>query len=98
MAWVYILQCKDGSYYAGSTPDLERRLAEHRRREGHWFTSLRLPVRLVYSYEVVRVEDAFYLERQIKGWRRAKKEALIRGDFDALVALADTRRGTTCAE
>jgi putative endonuclease len=88
MPWVYILQCRDGSYYTGSTPDLERRLAEHQRGEGGKYTSLRLPVRLAYCYEVPRIEDAFYLERQIKGWRRAKKEALIRGDYSALAALS----------
>jgi len=93
--WVYILQCKDGSYYAGSTPNLERRLAEHRMGEGGAYTSLRLPVRLVYSYEVGTIEDAFYLERQIKGWRRVKKEALIKGDYGTLVELAKTARPST---
>ena len=88
MPWVYILQCKDGSFYTGSTPNLERRLAEHKRGEGGAYTSLRLPVRLVYSYEVPTLGDAFYLERWIKGWRREKKQALIRGDYSALVALS----------
>ena len=95
MPWVYILQCKDGSYYTGSTPHLELRVAQHHRGEGGGYTSLRLPVKLVYSYEVARIEDAFYLERQVKGWRRAKKEALIRGDYFALVELTRTARPST---
>jgi len=90
MAWVYILQCKDGAYYTGSTLELEKRVAEHQGGEGGAYTSVRLPVRLVYCYQVATVEEAFYLERQIKGWRREKKEALIRGDYSALVRLAQT--------
>ncbi len=88
MPWVYILRCQDGSYYTGSTPNLERRLAEHQLGLGGTYTALRLPVDLVYSYEVERIEDAFHLERQVKGWRREKKEALIRGDYETLRALA----------
>ena len=95
MPWVYILQCKDGSYYTGSTPDLERRLSEHQRGEGGLYTSTRLPVKLVYSYEIKNIEDAFYLECQIKGWRRAKKEALIRGDYAVLIELSKTARPST---
>ncbi|MEE9198543.1 MAG: GIY-YIG nuclease family protein [Dehalococcoidia bacterium] len=92
MAWVYILECKDGSYYTGSTPDLGRRVAEHQAGEGGRYTALRLPVRLVFSYAVPRIEDAFYLERQLKGWRRQKKEALMRGDYTALVELSKPTR------
>ena len=91
-AWVYILECADGSLYTGSTPNLERRLAEHQAGEGGTWTSSRLPVGLVFSYEVPRLDSAFGLERQVKGWRRDKKLALIRGDYEALVKLADTRR------
>lgn len=88
MAWVYILECKDGSFYTGSTPDIERRVAQHQRGEYCQYTSLRRPVRLVYCYEVSTLEDAFYLERQIKGWRREKKKALIQGDYSALIELS----------
>ena len=95
MPWVHILQCKDSSYYVGSTPHLERRIAEHQCGEGGLYTSLRLPLRLVYSYEVTSIEEAFYLERRLKGWRRAKKEALIRGDYEALVELSKTARPST---
>ena len=92
MAWVYILECKNGAFYTGSTPNLERRVAQHNAGEGSNFTAIRRPVELVFSYEVERIDEAFYLERQVKGWRREKKMALIRGDYEALVELADARR------
>ena len=95
MPWMYMLQCRDGSYYVGSTPNLERRVAEHQGGLGGRYTAYRLPVTLVYSYEIDRIEDAFYLERQVKGWCRAKKEALIRGDYEALISLARTARPST---
>jgi predicted GIY-YIG superfamily endonuclease len=84
-AVLYILQCADGSYYTGTTRgSLENRLAEH--QAGHFggFTASRRPVRLVFHQEFDRVTDAIAAERQVKGWSRAKKEALIRGDFDQL--------------
>jgi predicted GIY-YIG superfamily endonuclease len=93
MAWMYILKCRDGSYYTGSTGDVERRVWEHNAGFVHGYTSQRRPVFLAYSFECDTAIEAAELEYQIKGWRREKKEALIRGDFDALVALADTRRG-----
>ena len=88
MAWMYILECIDGSYYTGSTKDLERRLNEHQEGKGANYTSRRLPVKLVYSEEYERVADAFYREKQVQGWRRAKKEALINGSPELLPALA----------
>jgi putative endonuclease len=92
-AYVYILRCADGSYYVGSTrTDLERRLAEHNAGYFAGYTASRRPVHLVYHQEFQRIEDAVAAERQIKGWGRAKKEALIQGDFEALRVLA--RRGT----
>ncbi|MCH8223781.1 MAG: GIY-YIG nuclease family protein [Chloroflexi bacterium] len=92
MPWVYILKCADGSYYTGSTKSLERRIAEHQIGEGGLWTKNCLPVKLVFAYEVHRIDDAFELERQVKGWRREKKIALINGRYDLLPALADTRR------
>ncbi len=92
MPWIYILKCADGSYYTGSAKSLERRLAEHQIGEGGQWTKSRLPVDLVFAYEVQRIDDAFGLERQVKGWRREKKKALIKGDYSLLPALADTRR------
>jgi predicted GIY-YIG superfamily endonuclease len=91
MVWLYILKCADGSYYTGSTTNLERRIAEHQSGEIKGYTSSRLPVELVFSCEFQTENEAFIRERQIKGWSRAKKEALIRGDFDALVRLSKSR-------
>ncbi len=88
MAWMYILECCDGSYYVGSTKDLKRRLAQHQDGIGANYTSKRLPVELVYYEEYDRVDEAFYREKQVQGWRRAKREALINGQPELLPALA----------
>ena len=91
-AHVYIVRCADGAYYTGTARNgLEMRVAEHNAGHYHGFTSTRRPVTLVYSEWFDRILDAIAAERQIKGWSRAKKEALIHGDFTALRALA--RRG-----
>ena len=93
MAFVYILHCADGSYYVGSARDtLEKRVAEHNAGVYGGYTSTRRPVRLVYAQEFVSITDAIAAERQLKGWRREKKEALIRGDLAALPGLS--RRGS----
>lgn len=89
--YVYILRCADGSYYVGSTNNLELRVAHHHSGEGNQYTAKRLPLKLVYTCELPSLLDAFLLERQIKGWSRKKKEALIRGDYDALVELSKSR-------
>jgi putative endonuclease len=86
--YMYILECADGSYYTGSTKDLERRLAQHQAGEGANHTKKRLPVKLVYFEEFQRIDEAFYREKQVQGWGRKKKEALINGDFDKLSHLA----------
>lgn len=88
MPWMYILQCFDGSYYVGSTTDLERRVAEHNEGVGAKYTARRRPVKLVFSAEFATVTEAYAAEKQVQGWGRAKREALIRGDYDALPALA----------
>ena len=88
MAWTYILQCSDGSYYVGSTNDLERRLSEHQQGLAAQYTKRRRPVKLVYSAEFDNVEQAYRWEKQLQGWSRAKREALIRGEFYKLPALA----------
>jgi putative endonuclease len=91
-AWLYILRCADGSYYTGTTrTDLDIRLAQH--QTGHFggYTTTRRPVVLVYSEYFDRIVDAIAAERQIKGWSRAKKEALITGRFDLLRALSRRR-------
>ena len=89
--WLYILQCADGSYYVGSTTNLDLRLAEHEAGMGGEFTSQRLPVKLVYSQWFQDYQQAFERERQVKGWSRAKKQCLIRGDFGALIGLSKSR-------
>ncbi len=88
-AYLYILQCADGSYYVGTTRNnLEMRIAEHQAGAFHGYTARRTPVTLVFHQYFERIEDAVAAERQVKGWRREKKEALIRGDFAALPALS----------
>ena len=88
-AYLYILRCADGSYYCGTARlGLEHRVAEH--NSGHYggYTSTRWPGTLVYSEWFQRITDALAAERQIKGWSRAKKEALMRVDFGALRKLS----------
>lgn len=75
--YMYILECSDGSYYTGSTKDLKLRLAQHQLGEGANHTKKRLPVSLVYYEEFSRIDEAFYREKQVQGWGRKKKEALI---------------------
>jgi putative endonuclease len=90
--YVYILLCSDGSYYVGHTNNLDLRMWAHEQGEGGDYTSSRLPVKLVFSEELPSVHDAFLAERQVKGWSRAKKRALIRRDFEALVELSKNRQ------
>jgi putative endonuclease len=92
-AWLYILKCADGSYYTGTTrADLEKRVAEHQAGTFEGYTSTRLPIVLVYSEFFDRITDAIAAERQIKGWSRAKKEALIRGDYAGLQSASRRHR------
>ena len=86
--WMYLLKCADDSYYTGSTNNLKLRLAQHKAGEGAKHTRKRLPVELVYFEEFQRVDKAFYREKQIQGWSREKKEALINGMSERLHALA----------
>lgn len=91
-AYVYILRCNDGSYYVGSTRgSLEMRVSEHNGGKYPGYTSRRRPVTLVYSESFERIADAIAAERKLKGWSRAKKEALMRGDFEAVSQLARRR-------
>lgn len=92
-AYVYMLRCRDGSYYVGSARlGLERRLSEHNSGTYGGYTSRRSPVELVWSEHFANITDAIAAERRIKGWSRAKKEALIRGDYPAIRELAKRRR------
>jgi predicted GIY-YIG superfamily endonuclease len=89
-AFVYILRGSDGSYYVGTTRDtLERRVNEHNAGAfPRGYTKSRLPVELVFHQEFELITDAIAAERRLKGWSRAKKEALIAGDFEQLKELA----------
>ena len=85
--WVYIVECSDASYYTGITNDVDRRVAEHNLgTDAHAYTFMRRPVVLVYSTEYADPDSAIRFEKQVKGWTRAKKRALIRGDWAALRA------------
>jgi putative endonuclease len=90
--FVYIVRCSDGSYYTGVTSNLEKRIAEHNSGLIKGYTSKRLPLELVYSNRFNNVSDAIRSEKQIKGWRRDKKEALVQQNFEALVKLSKTRK------
>ena len=89
----YMLRCADGSYYTGHTEDLERRVAEHKHGKFLGYTHDRRPVELVWSQDFPTRIEALEAERTIKGWSRAKKEALIRSDWAAIERLAK-RRGS----
>jgi putative endonuclease len=88
MAWMYILRCSDGSYYVGSTGNLDHRIWQHQNGLGAEYTMHRRPVELVYAVECENVGQAFWLEKRVQNWSRKKREALIRGDFQALPGLA----------
>ncbi len=90
MPYMYILQCSDGTFYTGSTWNLDRRLIEHNLGIGANYTRARRPLKLVYCEEYDRIDDAFYRERQIHNWSHGKKQALVDGKLDRLKAL------TTC--
>jgi putative endonuclease len=91
-AFLYIVRCSNGSYYVGTArAGLERRIAEHNSGPLGGYTAMRRPVTLVFSQWFDRITDAIAADRQVKGWSRAKKEALIRGDFDGLRTLARRR-------
>jgi putative endonuclease len=92
---VYILRCADNSYYVGSTrTSLEERVAQH--DHGHFggYTAKRRPVTLVWLQDFERITDAIAAERQLKGWSRAKKDALVAGDYSLLHELAKCRTKT----
>ena len=93
--FVYMLLCADGKYYVGMTNDLQRRLAEHEGgKDREAFTYSRRPVKMLYSQEFQWVQHAIAWEKQLKKWSAAKKEALVRGDFDSIAALAKCLNAT----
>ena len=92
-AYLYILRCADGSYYVGTArKTLEDRLSEHNAGLYGGYTATRRPVVMVYAQHFETIADAVAAERQVKGWSRAKKEAMIRGEWDRLPELAKRRK------
>jgi len=89
--YVYILRCRDGSYYTGHTDNLEKRIGEHYTGKIKCYTSTRRPVKLVYIEEFASRAKAIQTERQIKGWSRAKKEAYIKENYELLKKLSKRR-------
>jgi putative endonuclease len=91
--WVYMLLCADGSFYVGVTSDLEYRVGQHQFGEDRGcYTFTRRPVVLVHSSEFRYVDEAIAWEKQLKGWSRAKKQALIQNDWPRIVELARNYR------
>lgn len=91
-AYAYMLRCADGSYYVGTARlGLDQRVSEHNRGAYGGYTSTRRPVVLVWAEHFQLITDAIAAERQIKGWSRAKKEALIRGDYASIRTLSKRR-------
>ena len=89
--WTYIVECGDGSYYVGHTDDLDKRLGQHRAGVGCAYTAKRQPVEYRWAGMFPTRDEAFAFERRLKGWSRIKKEAVIRGEWDLLPALARGR-------
>jgi predicted GIY-YIG superfamily endonuclease len=87
-AWTYMLRCGDGSYYIGCTTNLDERIGQHIAGAIPGYTSRRLPVDLVWAEEFSNIHDAIAVERQLKGWSRAKKQALTSSDWDRVRSLA----------
>lgn len=89
--WTYMLHCRGGYFYTGHTEDLERRVDQHRSGMFRGFASDRLPIELVWSQEFPSRYEALAAERQIKGWSRSKKMALIQGDWLRISCVARSK-------
>ena len=89
--YVYMLECSDKSIYTGHTDNLEARLAGHHDGRFRGYTYKRRPLRLIFRDTFPTREEAFAVEREIKGWSREKKWALARGDWEALKELSVRR-------
>ena len=96
--WAYMLHCNAGRFYVGHTDDLERRMAQHESGQVPGFTRDYLPVTLAWSESFPLRAEALAAERKIKGWSRAKKLALIRGDWNEISRLAKGRTGLRQAQ
>lgn len=88
MAWIYLLECSDGSFSVGSTTNLDLRLQQHHAGGGAAYTTDRRPVRLLWAGEFERASEAYAFERRVHGWSRAKKRALAEGAFSDLPLLS----------
>jgi len=84
----YILHCRDGTYYVGHTDDLQRRIAEHQSGTLGGYTSRRRPVIFLWAQDFQTRDEAFAAERKLKGWSRAKKEAMMAGNWVLVSQLA----------
>jgi putative endonuclease len=91
MPFMYILECDNGTYYTGSTINLDCRMAEHASGNGANYTRKHKPIRLAYLEEYLRIEDAFLREKQIQPWSQKKKLALMSGDIEKIHELAMCR-------
>jgi putative endonuclease len=91
MPYMYILKCSDGTYYTGSAWSLKKRIKQHNAGEGANYTHCRLPVELVYREYFDSIKSVFEREKQVQGWSRKKKEALIKGDNEKLHMLAECK-------
>nr|WP_295668877.1 GIY-YIG nuclease family protein [Sphingomonas sp.] len=89
--WAYILRCGDGSYYAGHCDDLDQRIGMHQAGRGSDYTARRQPVTIIWSQDFSSRIYALEAERQIKGWSRAKKDALVAGDWGRISQLVKSR-------
>ncbi len=89
--YTYMLICADGHYYVGHTENLDHRIAEHQSGLIKGYTQSRRPVRLVWSEYFQTRDEALAAEQRIKGWSRAKKAALIQGDWGAISRLAKSK-------
>jgi len=93
--YIYILRCSDGSYYTGVTSNIEKRVYEH--QEGliaGCYTHNRRPVKLIHAEEFPDIIAAISREKQIKGWTRKKKDALISGSYERLIELSKCHPST----
>ena len=93
--WAYMLHCRGGAYYTGHTDDLALRIAKHESGSVAGFTSDKLPIELAWSQEFETRDEAISAERKIKGWSRAEKMALIRGDWEKISDLAKKKDGAS---
>ncbi len=93
--FVYMLRCADGSYYLGHSDDLVHRVAQHQAGEIAGYTHERRPVELVWSQETATRDEALVAESKLKGWSRAKKEALMAGDWAQISDLAKSHGAST---